>query len=259
MAKSRIIKELATDECSIDKALNRLYLIANSLQDIKLAQWVRHELNGYNLASDEIPEYRKIEAIIMGDYQLVSVGKIWTYKHKRLPTIGFTAEDEKSFCAVSVTPSIVSIIEGLTANKYMQMPLPVQSYHMFEKGTNITVLNAYKEIPEVQLEAIVQAVKTRVIDALIFLENEFGCLDDLDVDVSTYEEEEIRSIHNKCEQIVFNGCMFADFTKARVKNSNVGQGNSSERTVETEINSNVTVNPAKKSFWSRIMGIFKRR
>lgn len=259
MAKSKIIKDLATGICGLDVALNRLYLISTSIQDNKVSEWIKRELNGYG-EEDELPHYRQVKARLAGDYQTVGWGKIWTSTHVELPTICFKDEELDNVRTYNVTMSIVTIIEGLKKPEYALIsPLPVSWYPLFEAGTTVHVTNAYREITQAQIDKIVQTVKTRVLDSLIFLENKFGCLDDLDIDVDKYEESDISSIQEKCAQIVYNGCTFNDFTKAKMKNSNVGNDNTLTQQTKVEISPTVNINNNKKSLISRIFSkLFNR-
>ena len=260
MAKSRITKELATDECGLDKALNRLYLIAKSLQDEKFAQWAKSELNGYKDDSKNLPDYRIVKARLVGDYSVIGAGKIWSYRGHDLPTEYFTQEQLQQFRIVKLGSSIVALMSCLNGKEVMCSPIEPSLYRIFEAGTNISVSNARKEMSTVQIQNIVQTVKTRVLDALIFLENKFGCLDDLDIDVASYDEEDIISIQDKCVKIVYDGCTFNDFAKAKMKNSNVGQNNKLDQQTKVEVNPTVNVNTNKQSFISRILAkIFRSK
>ena len=51
MAKSKVLKELANNEITLDVALKRLLLICNDLNYTELFSWAEKELNGYS--SDE--------------------------------------------------------------------------------------------------------------------------------------------------------------------------------------------------------------
>ena len=58
MAKSKIIKELANKEVSLEVAFNRLLIIASDLNNDDLINWATNELNGYSKDS-KIPKYRE--------------------------------------------------------------------------------------------------------------------------------------------------------------------------------------------------------
>ena len=58
MAKSKIIKELANKEISLEVAFNRLLIIASDIGNQELIDWATNELNGYSDKS-LIPTYRQ--------------------------------------------------------------------------------------------------------------------------------------------------------------------------------------------------------
>lgn len=60
MAKSKILKELASNQTSLDVVLSRLIIIASDIEDIKLQEWALNELNGYS-KNENVPEYRQLQ------------------------------------------------------------------------------------------------------------------------------------------------------------------------------------------------------
>ena len=48
MAKSQLIKDIATNNISLEEALQRLLLITSELDDLDISNWILSELNGYN-------------------------------------------------------------------------------------------------------------------------------------------------------------------------------------------------------------------
>ena len=63
MAKSKIIKELANNDISLEVALNRLMIIASDIENEELSQWAERELNGYKMCQI----FRYIELLPMPD------------------------------------------------------------------------------------------------------------------------------------------------------------------------------------------------
>ena len=61
MAKSKILKELASENVNLESVLSRLLIIASDLNNDKLAEWAKKELYGYSV-DDDAPEYRKTGA-----------------------------------------------------------------------------------------------------------------------------------------------------------------------------------------------------
>ena len=58
MAKSKIIKEIANKEISLEVAFNRLLIIASDVGNQNLIDWATNELDGYP-SQARIPSYRK--------------------------------------------------------------------------------------------------------------------------------------------------------------------------------------------------------
>lgn len=61
MAKSKILKELANNEITIDVALSRLLIISRDIDNSELLLWANNELTGYK-RKEELPEYRKVRS-----------------------------------------------------------------------------------------------------------------------------------------------------------------------------------------------------
>ena len=62
MAKSKILKELASNQTSLDVVLSRLIIIASDIEDIKLQEWALNELNGYS-KNENVPEYMTLSQV----------------------------------------------------------------------------------------------------------------------------------------------------------------------------------------------------
>lgn len=60
MVKSKVIKELANNEISLEVALNRLLIISSDINNEELALLAEKELSGY-LTDDVVPDYRVVK------------------------------------------------------------------------------------------------------------------------------------------------------------------------------------------------------
>lgn len=89
MAKSKIIKELANNQISMEVALQRLVIIASDLGNEELLAWAETELQGYS-PSDTLPEYRNIRSI-----QFVYSGINGSYKVTNCPFTFTSVLEEK--------------------------------------------------------------------------------------------------------------------------------------------------------------------
>ena len=52
------------------------------------------------------------------------------------------------------------------------------------------------------LEKIIDAVRTRTIELLVLLEKNFGVLDDLDISIDDYKNEEILKLQEACAMVI---------------------------------------------------------
>ena len=273
MAKSKILKDITTSK-NLESVLKRLYIILNDLESIDMVNWVKKELYGYD-DEDQVPEYRSIITNIMGDYDMVGYGKIWSYKHHILPTINLDEETlnnlthKKLFQPIA---TIVNMIENYNETKVLSIPLPVSSYFLFQKGTTITISNAYLNIDKSELIKVINKVESKVLDLVVYLEKKFGNLDEFDIDNFDLNKKELASIVDNCKSIIFNNCDIQTFDNSSLKSknlvndkskinnktnkSNTGNGNySSEKhtNVNTEINiTNNNKASSKSSWWKRL-------
>ena len=72
MAKSRIIKELASGKVSLETGLKQLKVLLTEFNKSEILRWVNCEIQGYE-DSDTVPEYRIIAGNLIGtfmNYQL---------------------------------------------------------------------------------------------------------------------------------------------------------------------------------------------
>ena len=86
MAKSKILKQLANNEITLEVALSRLMVIASDINNDALSAWAEMELNGYTEFSS-LPSYRKIVSNNISYSGLKGVLKI---KNASLPITALT-------------------------------------------------------------------------------------------------------------------------------------------------------------------------
>ena len=66
------------------------------------------------------------------------------------------------------------------------------------------LLSAVVEISQTQVKNVFSRVENTVLDVLLLLEKQFGNLDDLDIDLSSKNNEEIRYITNDIMVLIYN-------------------------------------------------------
>ena len=265
MAKSKLVKDLISRKIKLTQALERVLIIAMEINDSETIKWVKQEKSGY-AATDTVPEYRKVSLTPMGTYQLVSMGYIHTYSNHALPTLGVPETVKESYQNHSLRQGISQIIDQYESLKddtsRYGIPIAPEHFFMFEEDTNIQVTSAYLHYSKFDLERIIDAVRTRTLELLVLLEKNFGVLDDLDISIDDYKNEEILKLQEACAMVI-NGNNSGDtyiITDSKIKKSIVGKENSVSKESSVEVNPEIlSGSENKKSFWKWLVGLFGRK
>lgn len=83
------------------------------------------------------------------------------------------------------------------------------------------ITSARVVIGEHIISNIFSIIENKLLDMLLILENEFGCLDELDIDTSTKSEEEIEAINNRILVLVFNDNSITIGDRNKIKDTTV--------------------------------------
>lgn len=201
MAKSKIIKELANNKISLEVALNRLLIIASDINNAALQSWAEKELNGYN--GECVPKYR-----IVKNAPIKYSGISGNFKITNAPLLlqELFDEDKSELFHVNVTDSIGTIeryINGKERNK-MCRDLTLFANFVYQK-TGIQCSSITQVIPDNSFENILSTMKTTLMKVFIQLDKTYGCLDDLDIDITAVET----SVVEKSNKII-NNYIFID-------------------------------------------------
>ena len=260
MAKSKLIKDIVSEQISLTQALDRLIVIAMELSDTNLLAWAKKEKNGYS-KEDDIPEYRNISLRPLGSYQIVSCGYLHTYKNQTLATIGVDKDLKKSFQShyeTSSIPTIESNIAEIEKGNIIGVPIPPEMFYMFEEGTNIQLINAVLAVDKTSLLKILDCTKTKLIEILTLLEKNFGSLDSFDIDARDYDTDEMSTLKDALSNIIQdkpNSNIYI-ISNSKVKNSNIGE-NTTSKTKEVEISPSVSIQKGESSKENIFTKIFK--
>lgn len=179
MPKSKIIKELVNDEISLEKALCRIIILAKDLNDTKLEQWAKNEINGYN-NPEEIPEYRRVNYCYIGSY----IGGGIKYNNAPLPMEflkRLSPMEQKNLQTYKMKESLSFLELSIQKDEKLARQITPENMQFFSIGTNVEILTARGEINMSDIIKILNEIKTRILDILYELEEKFGCLDDMDI------------------------------------------------------------------------------
>lgn len=218
MAKSKIIKELANNEISLEVAINRLLIIASDINNQELAQWAEKELNGYS-STDEIPSYRLVENTmflysgINGRMQVTNIP---------LPLKELFKGKDLEILKVNIfdgLKTIEGIINNDTDDRYgrdFTWAAP-----MIYKMTGIQCFSITQIVSETALENTLNTVKTILLKVLIQLDKSYGCLDDLDIDITGKTHEEVTEINTTINNYIFTDNSVRIGDKNRIEDTGI--------------------------------------
>lgn len=200
MAKSKIIKELANNQISMEVALQRLMIIASDLGNEELLTWTETELQGYS-PSDTLPEYRNIRSTYFV-YSGINGG----FKVTNCP-FTFTNILEEKLSDIYNVPimdsfsSLQNFIDSPGKQFYRRDFSMLNGYVLQRTGIQCTSI--YQTVPLNFLQKIVSQIKTILMKIFLKLDKEYGGLDDLDVDTTAKTPDEVDAINKVINNYIF--------------------------------------------------------
>lgn len=200
MAKSKIIKELANNQISMEVALQRLMIIASDLDNEELSAWAEAELRGYS-QTDTLPEYRNIQSI-----HFIYSGINGSFKVTNCP-FTFTSVLEDILSDIYNVPIMDSVS---SLQNFVDNP-DKQSYRrdfsmlngLVLQRTGIQCTSIYQTVPLNFLQNILSQIKTILMNIFLKLDKEYGCLDNLDVDTTAKTPDEVDAINKVVNNYIF--------------------------------------------------------
>lgn len=224
MAKSKIIKQLANGEIGLEIALKRTKLLLQELNNQDLINWVNSELKGYSKDSD-IPPYRKLRGQLRGSYIF---GRM-KYTNVSIPLGKMEENIKDEFLAIRVIYGIESLqqfVEQCKKNgSNIVYAIPADLYGYIAKCNNalgtMAIISANTEISLVEIVNIFSIVENKLIDILLYLEKEFGTLDDLDIEIGNKTEDELQKIVENINLYIYTDNSITIGNDNKLKNSDI--------------------------------------
>lgn len=215
MARSKIIKDFISSKMDIDTALQNLIAILYCLDDEILINWTKKELSGYD-SYDKLPKYRLLQGRVMASFL---VGYV-QYSKRQFGISHLDKDQQEGLLKAPIYSSISTLIEAVNKEKNLAKPIPPELFPILQSNSNAHITAASVDIDLASINDIISKVKTKVLETLLFLEKEFGSLDDLDIDISTKNEDELKNIvHHIQVNLYDNSISIGDNNK--IKNSDI--------------------------------------
>ncbi|MCC1486763.1 hypothetical protein LB312_05750 [Bacillus tropicus] len=196
MARSQLLKDTVSGKEKLENILLRLKIILSDLDNDLIMQWIQGELQGYE-EDAELPGYRKLKGNIVGNYILNGRAEI---SNSSVPLSHLVSLDEiEKLRDISITDSVKTLEEILSSeNKENFGSVIPASYCHAISNVSIQIIGMRVKCPSNLLSKVVSNVKSKLVDVILELENQYENLDELDI--KSQVEEDV----NKKKEVIFN-------------------------------------------------------
>ena len=196
MAKSKIIKELANNEVSLEVGLRRLMIISSDIKNIELKKWASKELSGYG-EEDELPVYRLIDS---GHINYSGIKGRLQMTNQTLPVAAFPSEYREILLKpLDVRDSIAKIESIVSQKETVTTDITILGEALY-KAQGIQAYSIRQVYDSMQFKGILDKLATSLLEIYIELDTELGNLDDLDVSVGDVNLDKL----NEATQRIIN-------------------------------------------------------
>lgn len=168
----KLIDELTDKNIPLTDILIKTKVLAQKLKNEELKTWIDSELNGYN--DGTLPEYRILGCQIIGT---ISNG-FQRANNYPIPLVGFDKKLRKGLKTVKLYQSISTLDQFVRNEKggklYMNIPPEMYGYLSKDFDGGFVIEYAKREIDKTQVIQTLTAVRTKLLDFLLKLNDELG-------------------------------------------------------------------------------------
>lgn len=166
-----------------------------------MCSWIDGELNGYK-SRDDVPDYRKTQSRnlrysgINGNFNVKNVALSPSFLGKELLSAVETVVE---------TSDIISVMKLASSPNGGILDVSVLASHVYDNTNGLVKCTSiHQMVPPQFFSEICANVKTRVLNALLTLEQEFGNLDSYGVPVSKRNQKQVRIINARLNHEILN-------------------------------------------------------
>lgn len=203
MAKSKLLKEFAQNKIEFESLLKQLKIMLVDLEKEDLVKWVNYEIEGY---PDEacLPKYRERSGILKGSF----LNYHTQCKNVTIPLKPDAPDVVKEYTSKVYFREGVAALQKLqSSNGKVCFSIPGNQLISLQQCSAVSMtylMSAWIEVSDTILNSILSTIENKVMDILILLEKEFGCLDSLSIDLSEKDDKEIEQITNSITIIIYD-------------------------------------------------------
>lgn len=198
MVKSQLIKDLVQDNISLENALFRLKVITNSLGNVDLQTWINNEINGYK-NDDKIPSYRQHPSYII---RYSGINANFQVKQNLLSEFIFDEHVRKIIESRNINLGIANIERSIETEIGFNL-IDLAPMVLKNSGGMIRCTSLNQIINPTSLVEILSSIKFKLIDILLQLENEFGNLDELDINTSIITKDNLDRLNTSINDYIY--------------------------------------------------------
>lgn len=210
MAKSKIIKDLANGSVDTITALKRAKVLISGLNNPKIIEWIDYETSGYPTDVD-VPMYRKVHGHLMGSYMKGSMASHMKWTNVSIPLGKMPDDVRELFLSVTFYDGVEALKKlfesSQDSSSQIAKPIPADFFAViatYNEDPYMIITSAKVVVADHLICNIFSTIENKLLDMLILLENEFGCLDDLDIDVTSISQEQLAEINKHILLLVYN-------------------------------------------------------
>lgn len=226
MAKSKIILDLANSSVDTMTALKRAKVLLLELGNDRLLEWVNCEIAGYS-SDAEVPEYRVVQGALIGSYFKGSMANHMKWHNVSLPLGKMPDEIKDRILNISFREGVDALkrlLQSANDDNQLGASLPAEFFPIIAKCNNdpyMNIISARVVIGTQFVQNILSVIENKLLDILMILEEEFGNLDSLDIDVTSKSEEELYEMSEKMIVVIYNDNRVTVGNGNRIKDSTI--------------------------------------
>lgn len=199
MAKSRIIKELANNNISLEVALNRLYIIASDIGNSELSQWAEYELHGYG--KNKIPDYRYAKNTV---FKYSGINGNFKVTNAPLPLLDIIQKEDPSAFYIPISDGIATIESYINNPSKNEFGRDITwAANLVYQMSGIQCYSIHQIVPINIFEGILNNVKMLLMKIFIQLDKTYGCLDELDIDMNCFAAEDVATTNATINEYIY--------------------------------------------------------
>lgn len=190
MPKSKVITDAANAAVPLEQTLRRLEILAHDVGNADLENWAECEIEGYG--AEGVPDYRIAKGLNF-TYAGFNNGA-FQVTNAPLPISFLREETLDNFKYVSFAEGISSIEKLSDGDSIVHVDRSYLAGEVLDcSDGGISCVSISQNFTTAFFKAVIDKVTTRAIKALMMLEDQYGCLDNLGIVV---ESEKAASENN---------------------------------------------------------------